>query len=157
MTKWRIITSSTTNIDVVTISLSEARLQIKDKVCSDWHVSTVTTSFLPIDQSAPISVGLYTNSSSSLEETYLQKHCVANLQLLISTEKDLPTSEVHLLSGTSAWAKYTWGEDTLPVTHIAVEKLSINWSQLIVAIHCALYIAFTIKNWHNSADWLQRL
>jgi len=76
----------------------------KAKLRDDLWVSTVTTGILPIKQSAPISVCLYTYSSSNLE-AHLQKHSMANLRLLIPTEEDLSRT------------KCTKGADTLRLMH----------------------------------------
>jgi len=81
------------------------------------RVSTVTSTFLPIEWSAPISVCVYTYSSSILEEAQLQKHSTANLRLLIPTEEDLSTHEALLLPWTSAQAECTDIDDTLGLTH----------------------------------------
>ena len=40
----------------------------------DLRVSTVRTTFLPIERSSPISVCVYTYSSSNLEEAHLWRH-----------------------------------------------------------------------------------
>jgi len=88
----------------------------------DFRVSTVTTTLLPIRQSAHISVCVYTYGSSNLEEAHLQKHSTANLQLYISTEEDLSTNEALLLPRMSAQAKFTYREDTLRLKHIEEEK-----------------------------------
>ena len=79
----------------------------------DLPVSTVMTTFLPIERSAPISVCMSTHSSTNLEEAHLQKHSTANLWLLIPTEEDLSTIEAH--SGGEAFPqlKRIYGGDTL--------------------------------------------
>jgi len=101
----------------VTLPLDAAISRIKGEVRDDLRVSTVTTTFLPIERSAPYSVCVYTYSSSNLEEAHLQKHSTANLQLLIPMEDGLPTNEALLLARTSPRAKCTYGEDTLRLKH----------------------------------------
>jgi len=133
----------------------------KAKSRDDLRVSIVTTSFLLFEWSAPIPVCVYTYSSSILEEAHLQKHLVIPTDTLlvrwISTEEDLSTNEALLLPWTSTRAKCTYGEDTLRCKHIEDEKLSFDWSGLMVATHCAAWSAFTVTDRHNSADRLRRL
>jgi len=48
----------------------------------------------------------------------------------------------------------------LRLKHIEEEKLSLDWSELMAAIRCAVWSAFTVDNRHNSANclrWLQWL
>jgi len=45
----------------------------------------------------------------------------------------------------------------LRLKHIQEEKLSLNWSELMAAIRCAAWSAFTVKDRHNSANCLRRL
>jgi hypothetical protein len=52
----------------------ECRISRIKAKSDDLRVSIVTTSFLPIERSAPISVCVYTYSSSILEEAHFQKH-----------------------------------------------------------------------------------
>jgi hypothetical protein len=92
-------------MDGVTLPLKEAISKSKAKSRDDLRVSEVTTTFLPIERSAPVSVCVYTDSSSNLEEARFQKHSTANLRLLIPTEEDL------------ARMKCTYGGDTLRLTH----------------------------------------
>jgi len=68
-----------------------------------------------------------------------------------------PTIDALLRPRTSAQAKCTYGEDTLPLKDIWDEKLSPDWRELIAAIHCAAWGAFTVTDRHNSADRLWRL
>ena len=92
-------------MDGATLPLNAAILRTKSAVRDDLRVSTVTTTFLPIEQSAPIPICVYTYSSSNLEEAHFQKHSTANLRLLIPTEED------------PARKKCTYGGDTLRLTH----------------------------------------
>jgi len=57
----------------------------------------------------------------------------------------------------SAQAMCTYGDDTLRLKDIEDEKLSLDWSELIVAIHWAACSAFMVNDRHNSAEWLQWL
>ena len=65
------------------------------------------------------------------------------------TEEDQPTNEALLPPRTSARAKCTYGEDTLPLRlkHIDDEKLSLDWSELIAVIHCAARSPFTVETY----------
>jgi len=92
-------------MDGVTLPLNAVILRTKSAVSDDLRISTVTTTFLPIEQSAPIPICIYTYSSSNLEEAHFQKHSTANLRLLIPTEEYL------------AQTKCTCGGDTLRLTH----------------------------------------
>jgi hypothetical protein len=89
----------------------------KAKSRDNLRVSKFTTTFLPIERSAPISVCVYAYSSSILEEAHLLKNLVIATDTLlerwISTEEDLSTNEGLLPPRTSAQAKCTYGEDTL--------------------------------------------
>jgi len=54
-------------------------IENQGEVRDDLRVSTVTTTILLFERSAPISVCVYTYSSSNLEEAHWQKHFAANL------------------------------------------------------------------------------
>jgi len=71
-------------------------IENQGEVRDDFRVSTVTTTFLRIEPSAPISVCVYTYGSRNLEEAHMQKHSTANLRLLIPTEEDLSTIQALL-------------------------------------------------------------
>jgi hypothetical protein len=88
------------------------------KSTDDLRVSTVTTSFLPIERSAPISVCVYTYSSGILEEAQLQKH--------FTYTYGYPTIDTLLQTRSSAQAKCTYGEDTLQLKDIEHKKLSLD-------------------------------
>jgi hypothetical protein len=64
-------------MDRATLPLNAAILRTKSAVRDDLRVSTVTTTFLPIVQSASTSIGVYTDSSSNLEEAHLRRHSTA--------------------------------------------------------------------------------
>jgi len=64
-------------MDGVTVPLNTAISTIKGEVGDDFHVSTVTTIILLFEWSAPISVSVYTYSSSNLEEAHFQRHSTA--------------------------------------------------------------------------------
>jgi hypothetical protein len=52
----------------------ECRISRIKAKSDDLRVSKVTTTFLPIERSAPIPVCVYTYSSSNLEEAHLRRH-----------------------------------------------------------------------------------
>ena len=53
--------------------------------------------------------------------------------------------------------KCTYEDDTPRLKDIEDEKLSVDWSEHIAAIHCAAWSAFTVHDRHNSADRLRPL
>jgi len=137
-------------MDGATLPLNAAILRTTSAVRDDLRVSTVTTTFLPIERSAPISVCVYTYSSSNLEEAHLQKHSTAtytygyttramnlygggsvyNSSTLTATNvcaSEVPlrrrpsTIEALLPSRTSAQVKCTYGDDTPRLKDIDVE------------------------------------
>jgi len=57
----------------------ECRISRIKAKSDDLRVSTVTTTILLFERSAPISVCVYTYSSSNLEEAHWQQHFAANL------------------------------------------------------------------------------
>ena len=89
----------------------------KAKSRDNFRVSTVTTTILLFERSAPIPVCVYTYSSCNLEEAHLQKHSTANLRLLITTEEDLATNEALLPPQPSAQTKCPYGGDNLRLMH----------------------------------------
>ena len=92
-------------MDRVILPLNAAISWIKGEVRDVLRVSTVMTTILLFEGSAPIPVCVYTYSSSNLEEAHLQKHSRANLRLLVPTEEDL------------ARTKCTYRGDTLRIKH----------------------------------------
>jgi hypothetical protein len=133
-------------MDRVIIPLNRQYREPKAMSRADLRVSTVTTTFLPIERSAPASISVYSYSSSNLEEAHLRKHSTATYTYGYitrvkhaygdrlyykrnpSTEEDQPMWEALLPPRTSARAKCTYGEDTLALQlkHIDDEKLSLD-------------------------------
>jgi len=65
-------------MDGVILPMNGQYREPKAKARDDSWVSTVMTTFLLIESSAPTSIGVYTYSSSNLEEADLQKHPMVN-------------------------------------------------------------------------------
>jgi hypothetical protein len=65
-------------MDGVILPLNRQYREPKVMSRDDLRVSTVTTTFLLSERSAPISVCVYTYSSSNLEAAHLRRHSTAN-------------------------------------------------------------------------------
>jgi len=93
------------------------------------------------------------NQSGTLATTNI---CTSELRLLSRH----PMIEKLLLPHNVAPVNCTYREDTLWLKDIENEKLSKDWSNLEMAIHCAVWSAYMVKDRQNSANhqwWLWRL
>jgi hypothetical protein len=70
----------------VILPLNRQHREPMAKSRDELRVSTVTTTFLLFERSAPISVFVYTYSSSNVEEAHWQKHSTASLRIHYSSE-----------------------------------------------------------------------
>jgi len=71
---------------------------------------------------------------------------MANVQLVIATEKNQAMMEVLFLPQMYAWSKVTYKEDTRRLKHIDNEKCSLNSSELIMMIHCTPWCALMVND-----------
>ena len=80
------------------------------------------------------------------------------LEWRILTDEDQSTNEpLSPHERLPKWSAPCYGEVTQRLKNIQDEKLFHDWSELIVAIHCAAWSAFAVKDRHNSAKCLPRL
>jgi len=149
----------------------------KAKARDNFWVSTLASTCLPFEWSAPIPVCVYTYSSSNLTEVFYSQPRDTLLERRRPMENDLslnggliapgtsvranfpytenpPQFDALLLPWTSARAKCTYGEDTLTLKDSEDEKLSLDWSELTVAIHGTAWSAFTVTDRHISSHRL---
>jgi hypothetical protein len=75
-------------MDGATLPLNAAILRNKSAVRDDLRVSTVTTSFLPFERSAPIPVCVYKYITSHLAEAFYGQPRDTLLERRIPTEED---------------------------------------------------------------------
>jgi len=154
------------------------KLEVKSR--DDFWFGTVTTSFLPIEQSAPISVCMYTHSSSILEEAHLHKHFThtyrytarakntysgesvyewsTHTAMNVCLNEELlrrrhPTIDAVLRLPASAKSKCISGKDNLGLKGTEDEKLCLDWRKLIAAINCAVWSAFTVEYFNDYNDY----
>jgi hypothetical protein len=127
----------------------------KAKSWDDLRVSTVTTTFLPIERNTHTWIAFYVQLY--LWITTRAKHAYGDRQYYTRnppTQEDQPTNEALLPPRTFAWAKCTYGE-TYPTieAHLRWEAFP-RVKRTLAAIHCAAWSAFFGRDLHNSADRL---
>jgi len=126
---------------------------------------TVTTTFLLSERGVPNSIAMCTFCSSNLEKADLHRHTMDKYtytyatwvkhaygdreynQWNLATEEDQSMIEALLLPQISTRANCTCREDSLRLKHIYDGKLSFNWRELIVVIHCTVWSAFTVETY----------
>lgn len=117
------------------------------------RVSTVTTTFLLLGISTPISISVYIYSSSNLEEGHGHKHSTANMQIHYSREAYKWKQTIIKTKPTyRRGSAYEWS--TLTATHVCMSEQHLRrrhptiytrllseslswWKRTIAAIHCA--------------------
>jgi len=135
-------------MDGVTLPLKEAISRIKAK-SDEFRVSTVTTTILLIERSAPIPVCLYTYSSSNLEEAHLQKHSTANLRLLIPTEEDLARTKC-TYRGDTVRIKLSYRHERLHEWSALKKKTLYDWITLTATNICTSEVH--LWRWHSTIE-----
>ena len=112
MSQWSAITSPSTYNGRSHHTPEYCNIENQRRSRDDLPVSTVTTTFLPSERSAPISVCVYTYSSSNLEEAHWQKHFAANIGYITRATN---TYEGEIV--------YDWS--TLTATNICTSKVHL--------------------------------
>jgi hypothetical protein len=99
----------------------------KANLSDAFQLSTVITPILLFERSAPISVCMFTNSSSTLEEAHIQMHSTANLWLLKAPELNLVRLQC-TYSWETLWMKHSDRHKCLHEWSTLMEMTSYEWS-----------------------------
>jgi len=124
------------------------KANIRDNV----RVGTVTTIAVLFDRRAPIPDYLCTNSSRNLADAFYSQPRDKHFERRLPTWVDLCVKIALLPSRPSGQLKCTYWDDTIRLSSIEDEKVSLDWLKLPAAIQCTSWSAWTVSELHNSAD-----
>jgi len=124
------------------------KANIRDNV----RVCTVTTIAVLFDQRAPIPDHLCTNSSRNLADAFYSQPRDKHFEWRLPPGVDLCVKTALLPPRPSGQPKCTYWDDTIRLSNIEDEKVSLDWLKLPAAICCTSWSAWTVSELHNSAD-----